>query len=421
MPSLQDSKNYKLWQHFCEPFPSPNRFIDAGWLFMIGAALQRRVWIGSDLMSTYPNCYTLFVAEPGVGKSLITSSIKKVFMKQTMGHAGGNAKSDSQSLLYPISADSTSFEAFVNFTASNKQSFRKPPAPNAEPRLDEKGNPIPPRPETYYHCSPTFILDEAASIFDKDAGKMAVFLLEGWTCTERYERNTIGRGSDTITNVCLNLIGGIQPGKLVELSRTSILDNGFSRRCLIVYGEKNRFRTDQIEHSDSQVAAFDAVCKHVRTLGKLYGKLNQTPEAKAWMRQKFVIDEPVITNRSEYLKYYFPTKQQHTTKLAMAMHFSDSTDMTIGVEPFMAAYDYLTELEQDMHMAYVGAADERGKLLNRIKHILRGGSADGLSADELYPDLIDLVDYDNLLPALRDLVKAGELIQTRENNYVNLR
>ena len=364
--------------------------------------------MGTELMATYPNNYMLFVAEPGIGKSMIVGSIKKAMLRQTIGTAESGSK-PSTKLLYPISADSTSFEAFVNFTAENTQTVtRKPLANGTAPKI-----------ERYYYSSPCFILDEAASIFDKEAHKMATFLLEGWTCTDLYVRRTISRQTDEIHNMCLNLIGGIQPGKLIELSRVAILDNGFSRRCLIVYGERNRFRTDHIEHSASQAGAFVDVCNHIKTLHKLFGEVTMTPEAKAWMRQKFVTDEPVISNTSEYLKYYYPTKPVHIKKMAMAIHFSDSTDMTIGVEPFEIAWDYLASIESDMHMAYTGIRDERGTVLNRIKHLLRASKdPDGLGSDELYPDLVDIVSYENLLPTLADLVRAGQLIQTRNSKYI---
>ena len=400
---LANLKNFQKWNHFCAPFPSPQRFVDAGYLFLIGAALQRRVWMGTELTATYPNNYVLLVAEPGVGKSLITAPIKDVMIRQTVTTA--DSTKPSAKLLYPISADSTSFESFVNFTSVNMQTVVKK-GPNEKI-------------ERYFHSSPCFILDEAASIFDKEAHKMATFLLEGWTCSKLYTRRTISRQTDEIHNLCLNLIGGIQPGKLIELSRISILDNGFSRRCLIVYGDKNRFRTDHIEHDDSQIGAFKEVCAHVRTLNKVFGAVTMTPEARDWMRQRFVIDEPLITNTSEYLKYYYPTKQLHVKKLAMAIHFSESADMTIGIEPFQIAWDYLASIEPDMHMAYTGVRDERGTILNRIKHLLRTNTDnDGLGADELYPDLVDIVSYENLLPTLADLVRAGMLIQTRGGKYV---
>ena len=38
---------------------------------MVSAALQRRVWMGNyDNMPIFPNIYVIFVANPGIGKSM---------------------------------------------------------------------------------------------------------------------------------------------------------------------------------------------------------------------------------------------------------------------------------------------------------------------------------------------------------------
>lgn len=415
MPStncLFESPHFRNWKAYTDPFPTNDRYVTFGWLFMISAALQRRVWLDSEHRPTYPNQYMLFVAPPGVGKSMITDGVRHIFELQTEESlTGKNATAVTKKatrLLYPISADSTSFESFVEFTAKSCKPFRRF-KPDKSPD------------EPYYHCSPTFILDEAASIFDKEAQKMATFLLSGWSCSRSYSRVTIGRGEDSIFNLCVNLIGGIQPGKLADLSKQAIIDNGFSRRCIMVYADSNRFRRVFIDHTEEQSAAFTAILPHIRSLSKLYGQVEITPRAKAWMREVFEEGQATVINNNPCLEYYYPTKHQHVKKLAMAIHFSSSTSMVIDLPAFETAKALLDEIEPDMHYAYVGAKDARGEIIKRIKSVLRAvrvTNPEGYTKDELYPDLVELVDYEDLGSVLLDLVKANVLVQTTSGSYM---
>lgn len=65
------------------------------------------------------------------------------------------------------------------------------------------------------------------------------FFLEGWTGTEAHEVDRVGRGSIYIPNLCISIIGGIQPSRLINYLLKSVdgLDNDgmFQRFQLFVY------------------------------------------------------------------------------------------------------------------------------------------------------------------------------------------
>ena len=403
--------NLQKWQHFAEPFPTHNRYIDFSWYWTVGAALQRRVWLDSKLNQTFPNQYMLFVAEPGVGKTMLTKATQRIFESMLEDNATPAKKLDDMrklngKLLFPISASSTSFEAFVEFTSKSMRQVR----------FGEGGK------QQYLHCSPAFILDEAASIFDKDAGKMATFLLEGWSCSDRYTRSTIGRGEDMVINLCINLIGGIQPGKLKELSNISIIDNGFSRRCLMVYADKPNKHCAFIEHTQSQEDAYFELFPYVRSLSKLYGPVTMTPEARAWMIENFATHIAPPLNKSHYLAHYYTTKVQHVKKLAMCIHFSETLAMEMSVDPFIKAKALLDDIECDMHRAYVGSRDTRGEVIGRIKMLLKGAPpTEGMSSDEMYVDAYELCERAMFEQILSELVQAHQLTQLNTKNYVTTR
>lgn len=393
------SPNFARWSNYCDPFPTNDRYIVFGWLWMIGAALQRRVWLDGAQKQTFPNNYFLFIAPPGVGKSNITDQIRSVFELQSEEKQGSIAHSMRDGkLLFPVSADSSSFEAFVQFTA---QSMRPMTLAIKQPDGSVKT-------ERYYYCSPAFILDEVKSIFTQKAQDMATFLLTGWNCQRIYERNTIGRGADVIHNLCVNLIAGTQPGVLGELSRTSVVDNGFSRRALMIYaGETNKHVID-VDHTAAQLVAFTEVVTYVRKLAKLYGNMKFSPEAREWLEDKYVHNRVPPLNTSQYLEYYHNTELQHVKKLAMAIHFSDRTDLVLDVGSVQLAYDLLKWIEPEMHYAFVSSGDARGALVKAIKATLRTAVTE-LTPEELYCDVVETASYEEMLIAVNDLVQARVL------------
>ena len=56
------------WRNYNRDSVSPDSFINMSFYFIISASLQRRVHLGSRLNPLFPNVFTVFVAEPSVGK-----------------------------------------------------------------------------------------------------------------------------------------------------------------------------------------------------------------------------------------------------------------------------------------------------------------------------------------------------------------
>jgi hypothetical protein len=126
---------------------SPQNFIDWGFRYLIGASLQRRVWIGSDEQECFPNTYTILCGNPGVGKGLVirpvTGLLRHWRLKDALKINGHELSKEQQAtidtihqqdqqdaqlkemqpgnkqaqliepLLIPVAADATTYEALV--------------------------------------------------------------------------------------------------------------------------------------------------------------------------------------------------------------------------------------------------------------------------------------------------------------------
>ena len=69
--------NYEKWQLYMREVTSPQRFIDFGWIYIVAAALGRKVWVGGH-RKLYPNVYIILVGGPGVGKGLVIKPVTDI-------------------------------------------------------------------------------------------------------------------------------------------------------------------------------------------------------------------------------------------------------------------------------------------------------------------------------------------------------
>src|SRR6266702_872414 len=70
--------NLDLWRSWMRDACSPETYIEFGWYYIIGSALQRRVWVGPEKFPIFPNEYIIFVGDSGVGKGLVLKHVSNV-------------------------------------------------------------------------------------------------------------------------------------------------------------------------------------------------------------------------------------------------------------------------------------------------------------------------------------------------------
>ena len=247
--------NLERWRFYMKDITSPDIFIDMGFYYMISAALQRRVYLGSDERPLFPNLYIILVADPGIGKGLVIipvaqflkhhkmkrlklpgvkmptpdESLNEDMMNALMeeyaqvnnltlpgiGMDGrskdgqGSSAQDSitkkkltdEPLVIPMSADAITYEGLVR---NNARAIRSvvPPANGVASGLAKNG--------VYTHSSICFCLEEISSLFRQHTHDVVNYLIRTYDCGDyRYETKT--QGIEQVKNTCVNLFGGTQP------------------------------------------------------------------------------------------------------------------------------------------------------------------------------------------------------------------
>ena len=373
--------NYEKWRLYTDGLISPDNFIDFGWYFLISAALQRRVWTGPDHQRLYPNIYVIPVAEPGIGKGLVIKQVAELLKfhklpdpknnghiktltevdraameavaeadyKQAQGvnddydkKKSKKNKSYEKPLLFPVAADATTYEALVKAVS---QSIRRINfySPNPVSGNQELG--------VYTHSSISFCLEEISSLIRRRTEDVIHFLIQAYDCGD-YIYDTKTQGKDRIKKCCVSFFGGTTPGFLQSTFDDRLLTEGFSSRTFFIFASSNRKSTLWIpDLTKEQKAAYVDIQLHLERLSHLYGRVNVNQEALIELEKWWSESQGKKVNTSPKLLPYYSRKNIHFQKLAIAMHFGESTEMEIPLSTYQRAIGVLEKEEKNMHLS----------------------------------------------------------------------
>lgn len=435
-----ESENLERWRYYMQDIISPNSYIDMGFYFMISSALQRRVYLGHDERPLFPNLYILLIGRPGIGKGLVIKPITNLlkFHKHkdrdkeygTLGGVSGNGaaaikdvediidslkttgtqylrdKHKEESLIFPVSADSITYECLVQEHATSVRYHKVP----IEHPFVKKGY--------YRHCSLIFLLEEISTLFRKHTEDVTRYLLKAYDC-EDYEHKTKHFGIDSVRRGCLSLLGGTTPDFILEAFNDKLLNEGFASRAISVFESSPRFyRFDMAHFNDEQLGCKTFILKHLFNLYKLFGKVEYSPEAYEFLR--YYVEEVLPNckvNRSPKLDHYYARKNIHLQKLAMAIHFADSTEMVLPLWACEKALSVLNSLEVKMDQAlHVSGKNPVGTAAVKIERVLECKGP--LTFTEIWGLFIHDLDQNQMLEAITYLIQAGKIVSNK-TDYKN--
>lgn len=427
--------NLERWNLYMKDIVSPQAYIDWGFYYMIAAALRRQVWLGHLNSPIFANIYVMLVGDAAVGKGRVIQQVAPLLRThpyvprinreqitepenrkfeispedlEEMAKAYGQLNENQQERLkhkepvplIPVGADATSWEALVRELA---RSTRPAPYRKFDPKTEKEVI------VRYAHCSLCFCLEEASSLFRRDAEKVVRFLLNTYDCGD-YRYDTITRDKDVIKNCCVSLLAGATPDFMQEVFTDKLLSEGFASRCMFIYEYSNRFNRLLIdEYSNEQLEAKEHIKHHIKNIANLTGEARLTPDALAFMKDWWEnhTDECRV-NRSTKLIPYYGRKNLHALKLAMCIHFADKLDMTITLDECKKALEFLDEAERKMHFAVT--LDNKNPLASTARNVARFVASNGpQSFDELLVEFYGECPMEDLKEVLSFLQKTGQI------------
>ena len=353
--------NLERWRLYMREVGSPNSFIDFGYYYIITACLQRRVWFGPDHKQLFPNMYYVLCGKAGLGKGQVIGPVnefisffkltgdvtqKKVSAESAVEVANffmsvdNKAKKGEEINRIAIAPDALTYERLVQLLG---QSISAHPYP--DPEVSGKW-------KTYLHSSLCFTLEELSSLFPKNTDKVANFFLNCYDC-KPYNYETKSGTRDRIMKPCLSMLAGTTPAFLQDTFSDKLLNDGFASRTIFIFEYANRFNNMFFTDLDfNQRLAKQELLLHIDAITKLYGRTTisqkMTTFLADWWKQHTHMPRP---NASLKLDSYYARKQVHVLKLAMSIHFGESTSMQIADWAIERAMALLEDIEKRMHYA----------------------------------------------------------------------
>jgi len=433
--------NREKWDSFTEGLQSPQNYLDWAYRFVICAALQRRVWMPPEHTPVYPNIYVPLVGRPGIGKGRAIKAAKEILTAlkldelKTENHPdfnpqekeaaeaiaaadlesamkAGSALVNEKPLAIPCEADAVTYEGLVASMAENYRRIRYP-------FFDEKlGRHVM---KVYGHSSMCFMLEEMASLFKKNTENVVNFLLQAYDCGD-YLKKTKHSGNDRILRMCVGILAGTTPDFMQSVFDDNILDQGFASRAFFIFAAKNRktvfFTTgltpEQKQHRQDLI-------DHIRKLTQLYGQCQLEPGTAAWLEQwlkDFEKDRSKRASPSPKLDAYYARINIHIMKVAMSLHFSESTDLLVPKARFEDAIQVLREEEKTMHLALsFSGSNPLARTGDKIIGMLQERE-EGMTFKELLAECWGAVDKPQLEETLEFLLMSDKLITKQKEDPI---
>lgn len=344
--------------------------------------------------------------------SVLQSDIENAQSNELQASNKKNAIVDP--LLIPLAADATTYEALVSAVAS---SYRRINYIAFDEKIQQNVLKI------YGHSSLCFSLQELSSLLRARTNDTVNYLLGLYDCPEDYTYDTKTKGKDRVRRGCLNLLAGTTPSFMRSIFDSKLVDEGLSSRTFFIFSEKNRKSVFFIpELTDEQKQHKKELYDHIRQLTGLYGKARVSQQTWDFLADWWDNYEKSLDNRSNNsvkLMPYYSRKNIHVMKVAMAIHFAESLDMTIPQLCFEQAINVLEKEEKNMHLALMmDGTNPISKISNKIIDYLKLGRKNFV---DIYIHVFEMGTKQQIEEALSFLTDTGKATLESEVDEITTR
>ena len=304
---------------FTEGKGSPELYRRWSAIFLVGAILERKVWVTTTRGKWYPNQYILFVGPAGIGKSLCTHLTYELL----------EAVRTPERPLFIAPTSVTKASLIDRLMEAERRVIR----PMDIPSINQFN-------------SLTVIANEFAVFLPAWDGEFMGVLTDIWDNKRYAESRRTSRLNIEILNPQLNILSATTPAQLTNLLPEGAWEQGFMSRMIIVYSGETIY-TDFFAEQPLEKELRENLEHDLRDMYSLWGELSfadETIEAfRAWDKsgRAPVPDHPKLYS-------YTTRRPSHLFKLMIIASIADSSDMVITLEHYQTALAWLVELETYM-------------------------------------------------------------------------
>lgn len=327
-----------------EPKGAPSDFITWVGLWMIGAAVERKVWTFTRGELLYPNLFAFLTAPPGFGKGLVLEPAHRIVQSLGKNRIGASSMT-SASLADDLRAAQ---RTFIDPKTQRAQDFNSLNvlSPELQVLLPE------------YDMA---LLAKLTSLYD---GKE-------YSETRRSNKE---ENSFNLPRVLLSFVAGTTPEHLFTTFPESTFKTGFFSRTILVWGDPSTVVPDLFFAPVGNVLQLEDDLKHdLKEIERTQGQIMWDEEAMAKIRvfnaQHYPYGGSPMPSHPRLL-YYCTRRVQHLIKLMMLKALDEGV-LTLTGTIYDWAYELLIRTESRMPQIFQEqASGGETSTVNDIHHQL---------------------------------------------------
>ena len=359
--------------HYCHDSEPPLKFHEWMGISVISAALQRKCRLQWGSLTFFPNFYIVLVAPAGQARK---------------GTAMNMATDIISDLSIPLAPDASSLQALIRYMSE---------CTRTEENI-ENG---------YFdtHSSLTAFAPELTVFLGYSNKELVTNLCDMYDCRKSFKYDTIGRGSEEITGVFLNLVGATTPDLIKSSMPVDTIGSGLPSRMIFVYERNIRYRV---------ICPFFTLTEEGKKLKQ--DLLHDLVQIRSTMGD-FKVSNDFLDKWTEWYGGYPPTcpfdpyhfggywerRPAHVMKLSMIMSISRSNNKIIREKDLTRAINLIEETEIKMAETFRGIGQSsQAEVITQIMNFISKNKK--VSSKELMSNFIMHVselEMDRILSSLR--------------------
>lgn len=308
---------FQAYRQYVGKTELPETFITWGAITTFAAAIAHNVSLQRSAWKVKPNLYVIYLATPGVGKSVALNFSTRLIRK---------------SQVVMLAPTAITVESLYELLSADKDSAV------IKDELDGK----------LVKKAPLFLAaSELITLLGTEPHRMVEFLTNVWDIDE-FKVSTKNKGSNHIQNPALTILGCMTPGKMTKEMSAVFLSGGFSRRCIFVSGEVPKTNVPFMEFTPEQAEA-EAICiAKLKQANKMRGSLSFSSEAEAayvaWYAENKKL---LVANNHNALGSYYSTLRELVLKIAI-LFAVERGELILSAGDITQAVEVLAPTAQDM-------------------------------------------------------------------------
>ena len=325
-------------------------------LSVIGAALQRKVYLRWGFKTLYPNIYVVLIGPSGCRKG-------------TAMNIGKDLLQEINGIL--MASESTTREALIRDMKDGITTFTDP----TDGMLK-------------FHSSVTVFSEELSVFLGQQNIKFLADLTDWFDASDQWTYRTKGSGTDKLVGVCVNILGATAPDWLRSILPQEAFGGGFTSRVIFVVedGKKQVVADPRIPIEVQQMRP--ALVHDLEMINSMAGEMAFSEEAMAiyapWYEQQS--KSPAI--KDPHFAGYCERRAIHALKLSIIVSASRSSERLITGDDFKRALALLESVEPKMPRAFLGLgrakySEMTAQIFEFMKRNKRATQADVLNKFDL--------------------------------------